>query len=271
MSFFRKARVSRSLLELLTPHEAPFVTLERWGPATDGAYIVPVELMLQSKTMVSGGVSDNVHFEAEIARRNPAIRIGLFDHTIDAAPEHTPPNATWHPYGLGNEEGFLSLEEAAERSGAEASGHLAVKLDIESAEWGLIESTPKPFWECVDVLVLEAHGFADRQSWQRYQNALSIVNKELLLVHVHGNNYSPNVHFKREHVYVPWTLELTYLNRRFIPSGHVPVKWKHPGPTSLDRPNSPLAEDLVLNYWFLPSFPFLRRLLKNIPHIFSFK
>jgi len=263
----KKTKASYALLDLLAPHEVPSLMLERWGPESDGAYILPVELMSKSKVLISGGVADNVRFEEEVAEKVPGIRIGLFDHTISKAPDHTPTNAVWYKLGLGSGEGLVSLERAAELSGAVAGEPVAIKLDIEAAEWDLVDSTPPEFWKRVDLLIIEIHGFEIQEKWEYYRAILEKLNRWLLAVHVHGNNYSETVHFRKQGVRVPFTLEITYINRKWIPPGMTPAKWNHVGPTRLDRPNFPFRPDIRLDYWMQKKNIFLRRLKKNIQHI----
>ena len=267
----KKTKTSYALLDLLTPREVPSLLLERWGPESDGAYVVPVELMRNAKVLVSGGVADNVRFEAEVAEKAPGIRMGLFDHTILNAPDHTPANATWHKLGLGSGQGFVSLERAAILSGAGPEESIAVKLDIEGAEWEVIDSTPPGFWKRVDVLVIEFHRLNDKQKWDYYSIVLDKLNAYLIPVHVHGNNHDVTVHFSHQGVHVPITLEVTYVNRSLIPRNATPRVWNHPAPTPLDHPNKTGVPDLQFDYWIPRKFVFLRRLKKNIGRMVSLR
>ncbi len=253
-----------TLLDVLTPYEAPFFTMERWGPASDGGYVVPAEVMRQANVLVSGGVSDNVEFEARVAREATDIRIGLFDHTISKAPDHTPSNATWHRLGLGDEPGFISLEEAALLSGAKPDEPVALKLDIESSEWELLATTPATFWERVTVLMIELHGLDRITDWSRYARLLGNLKSHLLLIHLHGNNYARVVHLKREGIEIPIVMEATYINRKLIPSSHRPEVWNHGAPTLIDRPNNPQIIDIAFDFWLDRKKSGVRRFLKRI-------
>jgi hypothetical protein len=257
--------------------------MERWGPEGDGGYVVPADVLKRASVLVTGGVSTNVEFEVDVAKANPNIRIGLFDHTISHAPDHTPANATWYKLGLGSAGDCISLETAAEMSGATADNILAVKFDIEGAEWELLESTPEAFWDRVAVLITELHGFDKVEEWDRYQQLLGKLDRILLPVHIHANNWAQTIRLKREGVEFPITIEATHLNRKLIPNGITPTPWKHRGPTALDRRNKSYFIDIPLHYWSPSKNPLVRlwrrfisatfpwRLRKNIVYNLTLK
>ncbi|HZK77190.1 MAG TPA: FkbM family methyltransferase [Candidatus Kapabacteria bacterium] len=248
--------------------EIPGMELERWGSEADGGYIIPTRLMEHISSLISGGVGDNVEFEADVARRLPSVRITMFDHTVPSLPIHAPRSAMWFQHGLGDQPGFLTLVDAVQRSDAGSSDWVAIKLDIEGAEWTVLDSTPEDFWKRVSVLIIEFHHLNDKQAWNYYSTVLSKLDAHLIPIHVHGNNHDSTVHFTREGVHVPHTLEVTYINRSLIPRNSIPRIWNHPGPTSLDRPNKMGIPDLHLDYWVPRKFVFLRRLKKNIGKMF---
>jgi hypothetical protein len=254
---------SQALLDLLTPSHVPGLKLERWGSEADGGYVVPGDLLRKSSLLITGGVGDDVDFEAEVARKIPAIKIVLFDHTIENVPRNSPPSATWHKLELGTSPGQTSLTKTLDLAGQSTTRDLILKLDIESAEWRLIDSTPRDFWRSVSVLILEIHNLQDRKHWDEYHRVLKVLDEQLLLIHAHGNNCSPTTHFRHQGTYVPTTMELTYINRNNIPFGATPMRWNKPGPTNLDRANDPRSKDLPLDYWMPHRFVFWKRLKNN--------
>lgn len=223
--------------------------MERWGSAGDGGYVVPADLLQNVDVLITGGVSNDVHFEEDLARKNPKAKIGLFDHTIAAAPDHAPVRAVWHKLGLGSSPMCVSLEEAAKLSGAGPNDVLAVKFDIEFAEWELLESTPTAFWDRVAVLITEYHCFDKRENWDRYKSALQRLERAMLPVHIHANNYASTIRLDTEGVEFPITIEGTYINRRFVAPDLKVRPWKHAGPTKLDARNKWFFLDIRLNYW----------------------
>jgi len=237
--------------------------LERWGSEADGGYVVPGDLLQKGTLLITGGVGDNVDFEAEVARKIPGIKILLFDHTIAQLPNNSPLSAIWHKLELGPRQGQTSLTKTFELADTDGNQNLLLKLDIESAEWDLIATTPTDFWKSVSLLILEIHNLQERKDWDKYSSVLEQLDKHLLLIHAHGNNCSPTIHFRRQGTYVPTTMELTYINRQQIPSGVTLERWDKPAPTPLDRANDPFNKDLPLDYWVPRKFVFWKRLKKN--------
>lgn len=256
----------RNVLEALTPYDVPLLMMARWGPEDDGGYVVPSELMKRCTLLVTGGVGDNVKFEAEVAMEVPAIRIALFDHTIESLPLHAPPGAIWHKVGLATreEEGFTTLESACRQAGFGEDDTLAVKLDIEGAEWEVLASVSEELLGKISVLIIEYHHFGQRDKWASYLPILKRLNEYLLPVHVHGNNYSPNVHVNRFGVEIPEALEVTYVSRALIQ----PRAWNHGAPTPLDQPNLHGAEDLSFKYWEDLSNRYRRRTWARLRQLF---
>ncbi len=248
-------RTSQALLRALTPYTVGDLPLERWGPNAEGGYVVPSGLLSKATVLVTGGVSDDARFEAEVAANVSGIRIVLLDHTIDKPPDQTPLNAIWHKLGLGSAPGCISLEAATAMSGAKPDDTLVMKIDIESAEWELLESTPEEFWDRVAVLLLEMHGLDRKVEWGRYTTLLEKLNRHMLIVHLHGNNYARTALI--EGMQVPMSIEATYINRKLIPAGQPPVAWNHGAPGSLDRRNNPEVIDIPFDFWMMKS-PLIR-------------
>ena len=254
---------SQALLDLLTPWHVPGLTLERWGSAADGGYVVPADLLRKGEILITGGVGGNLDFEAEVEEKIPGIKILLFDHTVDSLPTRSPRSAIWYRSELGPGAQQTTLVQTLQLAEVNANHDVVLKLDIESAEWDLIAATPDESWDHVSLLILEIHHLESREAWKKYQTVLEQLDAHFLLIHAHGNNCSPTVHFKRQGVYVPTTMELTYINRRHIPKGVTPKRWNKPAPTSLDHANDPHHADLPLDYWIPQKNVFWNRLKKN--------
>ncbi|MDP4198813.1 MAG: hypothetical protein Q8922_02460 [Bacteroidota bacterium] len=259
------------LIQLLTPYHVPQLEMDRWGPGRDGGYVVPVQLLRKTTLLVTGGVCDDVQFEEVMARENPGVRIGLFDHTITKIPSHTPATAVWHKMGLGSADGCIPLESAVTLCGGDDTERLVVKLDIENAEWDVIENTPADFWRRVDVFIIEIHGLGDSEKYAEYNRILDKLNQHLLLVHVHGNNFSRPIRLKSEGVEIPVTMEATYINRSLIPEGMFPKAWRSSGPTKHDRKNNETLPDIRLNYWMVFMEPFTRQWVRAVTMLYPWR
>jgi hypothetical protein len=232
--------------------------MERWGTEGDGGYAVPADIFSKANVLLTGGVANDVRFEAEVASKIPGIRIALFDHTIEAAPDHTPSNAKWHKLGLGpiNTDQVVTLETARQLAGVNPGESLIVKLDIENWEWPLIENTDANFWENVSAVIIEFHLLGHRKDWPLYRSVLEKMNRHLIPIHIHANNCANLA--DRIGYNLPEVIELTYINRKYIPKGSHVKPWAQSSPTPLDRPNTPHREDPIVDYWKQDKRPIFR-------------
>lgn len=257
----------RAILDLLSPYQLPLLEMERWGPDGDGAYIVPANIMKRSTVLLSGGVGDNVHFEADVAKHVPGIRMELYDHTISAPPSHMPKEAIWHKIALSRADrtGAVSLETAYKNANIKDSDVVAMKLDIEDSEWSVIRATSDDFWANISVLVIEMHSLGVRSRRMKYRAVLEKLNKHLLPIHVHGNNYASMSEVRNFDTEIPEVIEVTYLNRKWF----TPVLWEHDAPTLLDQSNAPGKADYAFNYWDSRKNIFLRRVGRKLKKLLT--
>jgi hypothetical protein len=253
----------RKLLRHLTPMHTPQIRIERWGTRHDGGYAVPADLMKRANVLLTGGVAHDVLFEVEASQKVPGLKIGLFDHTIKAPPDHTPPTAKFHQLGLGPKDGgwLVNLETAKQLSGFEPGDKLVVKLDIENAEWSLIEHTPESFWKDVSILIIEFHSLANRKAWRMYNRVLEKLQKNLVPIHMHANNWARIA--DKVGIRYPEVLEMTYVNRKELPADFIPRAWPHSSPTAIDQPNREGYEDPIINYW-ADDGPLSKRFMRHL-------
>ncbi len=266
---------TKALLRLLTPYTVPGLRMERWGPTTDGGYVLPADIMKQCSVLLTGGVGDNLWFEADVAAKVPNMRMALFDHTIAAAPTHIPAAATWHSLGLSGtaRAGFATLRRACDLAGLTTTDTLVLKLDIESAEWEVLAASVDEILKRTSILIIEYHDLSLRDRWKEFRLVLEKVNAYLLPIHVHGNNYSSITNISRYSAPVPDVIEVTYINRNLIQSvgGQLPTVWDHDAPTLLDKPNKEGAEDYRFNYWSDLPKRRRQRLWQQLKRLFSRK
>ena len=113
-------------------------------------------------------------------------------------------------------------------------------MDIEGAEFDVFDDILKHS-NNITGIVLEIHFFED-DDIEKTEKLLHDLNKDFLLVHVHGNNFCEHM-FSAKNLKnkAPRALELTYINRNIIDEYEVSNNQKHP--TSLDRPNNPNLPD----------------------------
>lgn len=127
-----------------------------------------------------------------------------------------------------------------------------MQMDIEGAEYNILLNCERRLLSRFRILVVEFHHLHRALYDYRILNEVCLpvfaeLEKDLVCVHAHPNNYQPNGHRIPGHdACMPEFLELTFLRRdRFTPSSsqhHNPVMIPHP----LDIVNVPKNEPMYL-------------------------
>lgn len=215
----------------------------RLGRAYDGGYVVP-ELALQEADVVLGyGISDDISFEemaAEIYGK-PSYGFDGTCPTIDvkqplcqfiplsivshAKTQHSP-NEIHGSSSFDQQIDFLEIGDKK----------LFVKMDIEGNEYGVLPDILQHASQ-ITGLALEIH-FCENTQIPQALNLLKMLEKDFLLVHVHGNNCCLDF-FETSNAlgHITRVLELSYINRQLICEYQASPDQTHPTP--LDMANAP--------------------------------
>lgn len=218
--------------------------LVRMGPELDGGYLLPDDLD-GIVAMYSPGVSDTLGFDLEIAQKG--IPCFLADGTVEQ-PANMHPNMQFEKMMIGDgpAETFMTLESWVERTAPEG-GDLILQMDIEGAEYDVLNSTSPALLQRFRIIVLELHQL-DRYLLGEKREVLSNFMNRLLanhsICHLHANTVTPPVTILNRQV--PPLLELTFIrNDRLGAGAGSPAIYPHP----LDAPN-----DTVLPQRDYPAF-----------------
>jgi hypothetical protein len=222
------------------------IPLVRFGSVFDGGYVL-VDKDYKDSFLISAGISNNNDFEIDFANHGgTGIQI---DYSVKEAPlAH--PNLTFSPtrfVGEGNErESFdVSLDKIYLEhidSTKFAASRNVLKMDIEGAEWEILE-TSSSIGE-FDQILIELH-YLERLAKPAFQksyfNSLEKLLKEFFPVAIAGNNCCGFVTLGG--FSVPRVIEMTLLNRKnypehgqMAPSGHqnlVTRNYPHRAPLEL--------------------------------------
>ena len=120
-------------------------------------------------------------------------------------------------------------------------------MDIEGAEYEAFPDILCHHSKNVTGIVLELH-FKSLGSIKKAIKLLSDINKEFLLIHVHGNN-AGGARFSIQGVSgkIPYLIELTYINKNLITGFEVSANQKHPQAIDMiNVPSMPKAEFEIL-------------------------
>ena len=253
--------------------------LIRIGGVFDGGYVLPAFTVAGTRTMLSLGVSDDISFELDFLRRNPAVRVLGYDHTVG--------QLFWLRkigrhflrviyYFFTNRPKFIKYREklgvalrilsffggphrlvkkriaSSEESDTETlAGALAnlptsgphstfLKMDIEGSEYEVMDELLRHH-ERFNVIAAEFHLLDTRTA--AFNRAISQLSAHFYCTHIHGNNYgryAPELDF-------PVTVEITWVHKALFAAVPPPSTASLPLPL-LDSPCKPGVADHPLRF-----------------------
>lgn len=240
-------REIQRFLEMVRPIETEHALI-RLGGDTDGGYLIPDDLD-GINACFSPGVSKIARFEEDMARRG--IKCFLADASVNRPPVE---NALFdfERKFLGPTTGgdFVSLEDWIDLK-APGESEFLLQMDIEKAEYGVLLSTSRQTLRKFRIIVVEFHKFAnmyDRDGFKLIDLVFSRILQDFSVVHIHPNNFSRPVKFKKFET--PPLLEFTFLRNDRISQRRLAQTFPHP----LDRKNVSKRPDLPLpRCWYQPT------------------
>lgn len=241
--------------------------LKRFGGGGDGGYVLSKKIVDQSDTLISFGVGQNIDFEREILKSNPAINVYMFDHTVKAPSkrnlllnvmrsiyffdrrhftnslkfyndyknltksakhfQNKVTNLKWNKYDL-------HINEIIHTFGSDLQ---FMKIDIEGDEYKILPS----IIEVIDKftgLIVEFHHIDS--SYEKFEKCVKDLQLTHDIEHLHGNNYSDLTS-----IGLPEVLEISFirkdLNLNASPVIELPIR-------NLDYPNSSWRTDFMFKW-----------------------
>ena len=192
------------------------ISWKRFGSPEDGGYLLKDEIS-KSDICISLGIGDNYSFDLDIAKY--CNQVLMLDHTI-AQPQPLSSNMSFKKIGIGTVEleNFTTIEKIISK--LPVGSDLILKIDIEGAEWEVLESTPQSDLVRFDQIVGEFHGFIANKSGQvglkRKVHILEKLLENFAIINVHPNNWGSYRIIKGTPV--PDVIELTFINKILLNS-----------------------------------------------------
>lgn len=241
-----------AIVELLKTYQ-PFVknepiSLVRLGRNYDGGYAIPHLAMERADVLLGYGMSDDISFEDSAAEIYGVHSFG-FDGTC---PQINPQSdrCVFIPYNIESKVSSaysqfpcLTFEEQLKMFNLQ-NKKMFIKMDIEGGEYN---SLPEilDHQKNITGIVLELH-FCANDELSKALELMQKINKDFLLVHVHGNNYCTD--FFETSIskgLIPRVLELTYINRNLVDYYQLSPSQQHPLP--IDQRNMPGIPDVAFS------------------------
>ncbi len=237
------AEYIRKLKELFRVKKATGQQFVRLGRSNDGGYVL-LDDFEKVTTAYSFGISNDVSFEKALADRD--IVIHMYDHTINGLPQN---NYRFRYEHLGiagaddSENCLLSLPTLIDKNGDAEKENMILKIDVEGAEWDVIDATPSEIFDRFAQISFELHHLVGSADKDKVLRCLEKLNTTHQLIWAHGNNFG---HYaKSGNIVMPDYLEVTYVNKKIYET----VKAECVFPRSIDMPCCSDIEEIELGDW----------------------
>ena len=234
------------LKELLRIKAVKGHSFTRIGRFYDGGYAMIDDFSSDMKAY-SFGINDDMSWDIHICEMT-GMRVNMYDHTILGPPQFHK-GCFFYRKGLGSvddeEQNLLSLRTILEMNGdIDEDRKLIMKMDIENAEWDVLNSMPGDVLGLFSQMVFEFHEMTDDDTDHRMKKlrVLKKLNETHQAVWVHGNNYTHAV--RMNEILFPDAIEVLYLNRKYYSFERKKIQL----PLSIDMPNMCDRKDYDLSF-----------------------
>lgn len=186
------------------------ISLERFGSPGDGGYLLSDDIS-ESDICISLGIGDNYSFDLDMAKR--CERVLMFDHTIPP-PQHLSPNMAFEKVGISSveSEDFTTIERIISR--LPAGSDLILKVDVEGAEWEVLQSLTLETLGRFRQIAAEFHNLHAIHNTEHFEKiiaSLSKLSQTHILTNLHINNWAS--YQLVAGVPFPDVVEVTYMRR----------------------------------------------------------
>lgn len=236
----------RDLAESLRLKAVQGQSFVRVGRLNDGGYAMINDFESDMKAY-SFGISDDMSWDIQMNEMT-GMQVYMYDHTVPCAPSFHR-DCIFNRIGLGTvddaENSLLSLKTILENNGDSSNtGKLILKMDIEGAEWDVLDTVPESLLKCFRQMAFEFHGMTDEFEVNRKKilRVLKKLNNTHQIIWVHGNNYSYAV--SNGEITMPDAIEVLYLNRDYYRFSDEGIRL----PLDIDMPNYPSRKDYDLSF-----------------------
>ncbi len=244
-AFVTSSEYYHDIWELLHISKTRGYELIRLGRDNDGGYIMLNDFGNDDKIAYSFGISSDVSWDKDMASRD--YEVFMYDHTIEGLPES---NSHFHWFKLGifdgstNDDRLKTLEYLIEQNHHQGKQDMILKMDVEGAEWGFLESVKTETLNRFSQILFEFHGINKPNLCRRITSALRKLNQTHKLIHLHGMN--AGYYISNGGKVFCNQIEVLYVRRdkySFIEDYDVEL------PINIDMPASKWSEDVVLGHW----------------------
>jgi hypothetical protein len=216
----------------------------RVGNVHDGGYVLPKQMLEESKCLFSYGISNDITFDENYIQLTNKKVYG-YDHTIDSVHTNYPDLFTLYKKGISGttqEDTANFLQHYKELNLSERA---LLKIDVEGCEYEWLANTNiEELSHVVTGMVIEFHDLDQEIYRDQFISYLIELDKYFYLCHVHGNNCGSIFNYE-EYENVPKVIELTFVSKDLVTSAELN---NETFPTELDSPNNCDLPDIDLYF-----------------------
>jgi len=203
----------------------------RLGSANGGGYVIPESLLRESSALVSIGIAHDSRFEEDWFELT-GKPVEMFDGSCDCPaicsrwPAERNARITYTRRFIGNDPEMVTL-------GSILAGRqdVLLKMDAEGAEY---HTLPRVDLSRCSGILLEVHFLNGDRGQRDFARMLDQINRDFVLVHLHGNNCCGSAPLPEELAGrgdgLPLVLELTFVNRRIHAAEPALTRERFPAP-----------------------------------------
>lgn len=231
MAYWRARQIREALYAALTPIQITNCTLQRFGDANDGGYLMCANFMGAAEAAYSYGIDGRDRWGCEVGAA-AGIPVHQYDCFNTTEPACEGAATIFHAECVGPERAttggrpFDTLSNQIEAN-RHTGRRIILKMDVEGSEWRSLATAPEHVLNAIDQMSVEFHGVEDAQ----FLDTAAHLRDFFYVAHVHQNNY------ECRSGYDPFTgpvFEVLFVNKRIA----VADPWlPPPGPSPLDAPN----------------------------------
>src|SRR5688572_9074662 len=237
VQYWRTRQIRERLYAAFAPVQITNCTLQRYGNANDGGYLMCANLMSAAQSSYSYGINGEDAWGCDVIAqaRIPVHQYDCFNTTAPACPGGT---TMFHAECVGPERATIEgrpFDTIANHiaTNGDYGKRLIVKMDVEGSEWRSLAGAPDHVLEAIDQLAVEFH----RLDQPHFLETAARLNKFFFAANLHQNNYECRPG------YDPFpgpVFEVLFVNKR-IAVADLAVRATFPSP--LDAPNAPGRPD----------------------------
>jgi len=228
-------------MRLLKPQKVNGYGEIRLGRINDGGYVM-IDDFKGINCAFSFGISGDDSWDVGMAEKG--ISVYQFDYSIDESPS-SHPLLYFSKKRISSEpaNGNATIPDLVDKYSNGDHADIILKMDIEGAEWNVLDACPVEYLKHFKQIVCEFHSLSQLENsifLSIFRRVFEKLNTAFSIVHIHANNWGPI--FNISNIVIPDVLEITFVNNDYYtvsPSDEI-------FPTKLDMPNRADQPDIFL-------------------------